>query len=69
MSGCIEFGKCEVCGKEAQLQRTYWHYAIKCECHSPSHFEMKRHCADCVPTEPTTTKISLRTDTLEKGRL
>lgn len=49
-----------MCGKEVQLQRTYWHYAIKCECHSPSHFEMKCHCADCIPVEPITTKITIK---------
>ena len=69
MSGEIEYGMCEVCKKETQLQRTYWHYVIKCECHSPSHFEMIRHCADCIPQEPTTTIITFKTETIEKGRL
>lgn len=65
MSGDIEYGKCETCGKEAPLQRTYWHYDIKCECHSPSHFEMKRHCAACAPAEPTITSVIMKTDSLE----
>lgn len=69
MCGSIEFGKCEVCGVESPLQRTVWYYAIKCECHSPSHFEMKRHCKYCVPKEPIETRITLKTETLGKGRL
>lgn len=65
MSRCIEYGKCEVCGKEATLQRTYWHYDIKCECCSPKHFEFKRHCSDCVPVEPKYTKVQLQTENLK----
>jgi len=65
MSGSVEFGKCEVCGKGTILQRTYWHYNIKCECHSPNHVEMIRHCKDCVPIEPKITKIDIRTDQLK----
>jgi len=57
MSGDIEVGKCEVCGKEGQLQRKYWNYDVKCDCHSPNHFEMIRHCANCEPKEPISTKI------------
>ena len=68
MCGSVEFGKCEVCGKEAPLQRTYWHYNVKCECHSPSHWEMKRHCVDCIPEEPVVTNITLKTESLEKTK-
>jgi len=64
MCGDIEYGKCEICGKESSLKRTYWHYAIKCECHSPSHFELRRHCYDCLPEEPKITNVSLKTETL-----
>ena len=59
--GEIEFGKCEICGKETQLERTYFYYPIHCECcgskdkdGQKQHFEMVRHCKDCpapVPTE------------------
>lgn len=29
----IEFGKCDICGKEAALSRTYFKYKIgSCEC-------------------------------------
>ncbi len=40
MSGCVEIGICDICKKEAHLQRTYFRYNIKCECHSPYHFEL-----------------------------
>lgn len=67
MCGAIEVGKCEVCGKEdIELSRTYFRYNLKCECHSPYHFEMIRHCKDCIPKEPRTTKVILRTDKLKR---
>lgn len=53
MSDGIEFGKCEICGKEAPLERTYFFYNIKCGCHSPQHFELVIHCADCIPKMPS----------------
>lgn len=58
MSGDIEFGKCEICGKDATLQRTYFVYAIACECcgckrnGSDCHFELVVHCSKCVPHIP-----------------
>lgn len=67
MNGACEVGKCEVCGKEAVLQRTYYRYPIKCECHSPEHFELVRHCRDCVPKEPTYTRITVRTADLKRS--
>lgn len=55
-----EFGKCEVCGKEAVLTRTYTHYkGLKCDCHSPRHFDVVRHCPTCVPSERRTTAVTL----------
>ena len=62
----IEFGKCEMCGVESYLQRTYFKYDIKCECHSPNHFELIRHCKKCKPKQPKETKISLKTENLIK---
>ena len=53
----IEYGKCEVCGQEKPLIRTYFHYGFKCQCHSPNHFEFVRHCADCKPQKPSETKV------------
>lgn len=58
MCGEIEFGKCEICGKEAPLVRTYFVYAIPCECcgcirnGAKCHFEMVRHCGDCPAPMP-----------------
>jgi hypothetical protein len=66
MAGQIEFGKCEICNKETHLKRTYFRYDIKCECHSPNHFELVIHCNDCVPVEPKITKISINTKMLTK---
>lgn len=63
---CQEFGKCEVCGKEGLLQRTTYHYDVKCECHGPNHFEMIRHCATCKPKEPVYTSIQVKTSTLQR---
>jgi hypothetical protein len=65
MSGEVEFGTCEICGKETTLQRTYFRYNIKCECHSSNHFDLVRHCKDCVPVKPRETKVLFRTEILD----
>jgi hypothetical protein len=66
--GECEYGKCQVCGKETFLQRTYFRYPdIKCECHLPCHFDLIIHCAECTPKQPEYTRITLRTATLNKG--
>jgi hypothetical protein len=65
MSGESEFGTCEVCKQESNLQRTYYHYDLQCECHSPCHFEIVRHCSVCHPFEPKETKVVLRTRDLK----
>lgn len=66
MSGSVEVGRCDICKKEnVPLGRTYFRYNIKCECHSPYHFELVCHCSDCQPIEPKQTKITLRTDYLK----
>jgi len=62
----MEFGKCKVCGKETSLMRTYYRYDIKCECHSPQHFEFVSHCKDCEPKEPTETTMVIRSDSLKR---
>lgn len=57
----VEFGKCDICGKEAVLSRTYFKYRIgSCECcgsklrdGSNGHFEVVHHCNKCVPHLPT----------------
>ena len=63
--GDIEYGKCSYCGNEDILYRRYFHYPIKCECHSPEHFEIVWHCRNCVPKEPEITKITLKTSELK----
>lgn len=65
MSGTCEFGKCDICKEEKPLQRTYFYYNIKCECHSPYHFVIVHHCFDCVAIEPKETTITLKTDYLK----
>lgn len=59
MSGEIEYGKCEICGKETRLERTYFYYPIHCECcgskdknGQKQHFEMVMHCKDCPAPMP-----------------
>ena len=58
--GEMEYGKCEVCGKENSLTRTYYHYNIKCECHSPTHFVVVKHCRGCIPKPPREIKVYLK---------
>lgn len=53
----IEYGKCQICGQETPLKRTYFNYPFKCDCHSPNHFELVRHCADCKPEPPKSTVV------------
>jgi len=62
--GDVEFGKCDICKNEDYIQRKYFRYPIKCECHSPEHFEIVYHCKNCIPIEPRITKITLRTSEL-----
>lgn len=66
MAGENEFGKCQICGNEGNIERTYFRYDIKCECHSPNHFEIVFHCKDCIPKEPLETKIIINTKNLCK---
>ena len=65
MSGDREIGMCDICREIKPLQRAYFEYKIKCECHSPYHFEIVYHCSNCQPIEPKETKITLRTDYLK----
>ncbi len=66
MNGDIEHGICQICHNEADLTRKYYRYDIKCECHSPYHFELVRHCKKCIPKEPEITKIIVKTNILKK---
>lgn len=58
--GEIEYGVCDVCGCQDQLERTYYYYGIKCDCHSPEHFEIMRTCPRCEPKPPKRTKVEIR---------
>lgn len=60
MCGECEYGKCEICGQETYLTRTYFYYPIHCECcgskdneGQKQHFEMVRHCYKCPAKMPT----------------
>lgn len=61
--GEIEIDKCDICGKEAQLDRTYFYYNIPCECcgckidNKDMHFVMVRHCNKCTPDIPIDIKV------------
>lgn len=73
MCGSVEYGKCEICGKETTLNRTYFHYGFMCDCHNKDHFDFVRHCKDCVPKPPERTKVmftreqALRLGDMERG--
>lgn len=62
MSGSIEVGDCSICGKKdvVGINRKYFHYDIKCDCHSPKHSEMVYHCNDCIPIPPKTTIVHIK---------
>lgn len=66
--GEIEIGTCDVCGaKGVKVNREYYHYPnIKCECHSPCHFEICYYCDNCKPVEPKETKITIKTSKLRE---
>lgn len=54
----VEFGKCDYCGRETNVKRKYFYYNIKCDCHSPRHFEIRYYCKDCTPRPPHETKVT-----------
>ena len=55
-----EWGKCDCCGEERGLGRTYFRYDIDCECcNGKEHFEIVYHCGYCEPTDPGFRKIKL----------
>jgi len=65
MCGEMEHGRCDVCGKDETLERTVFYYPIKCECHSPQHFEINRHGKNCTPKEPEYTSVQFKTEDLK----
>lgn len=60
MAAEAEYGRCDVCGKSATLVRTVFEYDFKCQCHSPNHFELVRHCTDCTPEPPKETTVTVK---------
>ena len=63
---CQPYGTCQFCGVQEILFKTVFYYGIKCECHSPEHFEIVWHCKYCTPEEPEETKIHVKTSELRK---
>jgi hypothetical protein len=60
MSDSIEDGHCDICGKYTVLERKYFYYNVRCDCClGDQHFELIRHCNDCVPKAPSRIKITL----------
>jgi len=60
MSEEIEYGTCDICGKDRPLSRKYYKYDIKCDCcndKDDDHFEIVRHCNKCEPKPPRTIKV------------
>lgn len=69
MPGDIEIDKCGTCKQVKPVSRKYYYYDIKCECCNNNHFVIVKHCSDCLPVEPTHTKIELKTSNLKRVRL
>lgn len=65
MCGDTEFGRCDICGEAGELQRKYYYYDIKCDCHSPKHFEVVRYCKNCSPKPPFQTKVTFSREKLQ----
>lgn len=57
--GDIEYGRCDVCGTDGNVTRTYFFFPIACECCGPTHFVMKRHCLGCTPSMPLTLDVRI----------
>lgn len=64
--GEIEWGKCEYCGTEGRLNRTYFRYDIKCECCNNNHFEIIWHCDKCEPVDHGVRKIQISAEEKHK---
>lgn len=57
--GDMEWADCKYCGNNGPVERTYFHYDIKCECCSGKHFEIVYHCGNCKPKDPGIRRIQL----------
>lgn len=64
------YGKCDLCAKDAYLNRVYNNYPadVTCECHSPHHFDIYDVCSDCVVEIPTNEEAQVVIDNLAKDR-
>lgn len=58
--GEVEHGKCDICKTDSTLGRKYYYYNIKCDCHSPRHFELVTYCSKCAPTPPERTTVLIK---------
>jgi len=56
----IEQGTCDICHTpNVPITRHYQYWkTIKCDCCSPQHFDIIRHCKDCKPIELQTTRYT-----------
>lgn len=59
MSGEVEWGYCEYCKYEGQINRHYFRYDINCECCNNNHFEIVWHCNNCQPIDPGVRQIKI----------
>jgi hypothetical protein len=66
MYGEMEYGTCKCCGEVGPVIRTYFNYGVKCECHSPEHFEIVWHCYNCKPVDPGIKNIKLSAEQKHK---
>lgn len=63
MAGDIEFGTCDVCHQDKNLNRKYYRYNIQCDCcnsKKDNHFEIVRHCNTCVPAPPINVLVNMK---------
>ena len=67
MTGEQEYGTCDICGCQDTLSRTYYYYNIKCECHSPEHFEIVMTCPKCKPVPPKKTSVEMKPISFQSG--
>ena len=63
-----EKGCCKICMKYKAVNRKYYYYDFKCDCHSPQHFEIVNHCDNCEPKAPDFTRV-WATPTEVRGRV
>lgn len=61
MCGEAEYGRCDCCGKDAPLQRQYFHYNINCDCcNGDTHFEIVWYCSKCTPIPKNRITVTIK---------